>query len=341
MCDASAGVAVSSNLFVAADDEGDQLRLFSADRGGPALRTYDVRGFLNLTGDHPEADFEGAAWLGDKVFWISSHGRNREGKYRANRHCFFATTIREDKYGVHLMPVGFCYKNLLTDLIFEPRLRPFNLAGASVLPPKAKGGLNIEGLCATADGHLLIGFRNPLPKGRALIVPILNPDEVIRGISARFGDPVLLDLGGLGIRDMGYWKGKIYLLAGSYDTEKKFRLYQWGGGAEAPKLMPKIDFKKLNPEALVFYPNQRGSKCSAMTGRAKSRASSARSWPTPRRSGFAVPGSRRKPSLNRRFGAAGQERRYSNRFERPTTIRANKNVSAPFVVVRRVGKHPG
>ena len=35
----------------------------------------------------------GAAWLGDRIFWIGSHGRNRDGKYRASRHRFFAVRI--------------------------------------------------------------------------------------------------------------------------------------------------------------------------------------------------------------------------------------------------------
>jgi hypothetical protein len=33
------------------------------------------------------------------------------------------------------------------------------------------GGLNIEGLAATPDGQLLIGFRNPLSEGKALLLP--------------------------------------------------------------------------------------------------------------------------------------------------------------------------
>lgn len=253
MCDASAAVAVASNLFVAADDEGNHLRLFHAETSGPPLQFFDLSGFLRLDAEHPEADFEGAAWLGDRVYWISSHGRNREGKHRPNRHCFFATEVRMDGGRVQLQPVGVCYKNLLTDLLFDPRLRPFQLAAASALPPKAQGGLNIEGLCATADQRLLIGFRNPIPGGRALIVPLLNPTDVVRGLGARFGDPVLLDLGGLGIRDLGFWQGTIYVLAGPYDSEKKFRLYQWTGGPEPPRPLSKLDFGKLRPEALVFY----------------------------------------------------------------------------------------
>ena len=44
-------------------------------------------------------------------------------------------------------------------LCYDPRLKPFNLARASTLPPKERGALNIEGLCATPQQQLLIGFQ--------------------------------------------------------------------------------------------------------------------------------------------------------------------------------------
>ena len=65
---------------------------------------------------------------------------------------------------------------------------------------EAEGGFNIEGLASTPEGALLIGLRNPLRHGRALLVPLLNPDEVIEGGRARFGAPVELDLQQRGIR---------------------------------------------------------------------------------------------------------------------------------------------
>jgi hypothetical protein len=53
----------------------------------------------------------------------------------------------------------------------DPRLRRFHLAAAAHRPAEAPDGLNIEGLAATPAGSLLIGFRNPLPGGRALARP--------------------------------------------------------------------------------------------------------------------------------------------------------------------------
>src|ERR1043165_7727785 len=113
--------------------------------------------------------------------------------------------------------VGKPYERLLDDLLRDPKLGPFNLAAASQREPKARGALNIEGLSATPDGHLLIGFRNPIPGGKALLLPMLTPDAVIHGQAAKFGEPILLDLQGLGIRDMAFWAGQYAIIAGSYD----------------------------------------------------------------------------------------------------------------------------
>jgi hypothetical protein len=68
------------------------------------------------------------------------------------------------------------------------------------------GALNIESLCSDRD-RLLIGFRNPTihmeQRDYALIIPMLNPEAVVRGTeTTKFGRPVLLNLSGLGIRDM-------------------------------------------------------------------------------------------------------------------------------------------
>ncbi len=87
-------------------------------------------------------------------------------------------------------------------LVNAPGLRSFHLESAAQLTPKSRGALNIEGLCATPDQPLVIGFRNPIPQGKALLVPLLNPDEVIGGRPAQLGEPKQLDRNGLGIEPM-------------------------------------------------------------------------------------------------------------------------------------------
>jgi len=62
-------------------------------------------------------------------------------------------------------------------------------------------GTNIEALASDGAGKLLVGFRNPRPAGKAIVVAIANPDAALTG-AARFANAFELDLGGLGIRSM-------------------------------------------------------------------------------------------------------------------------------------------
>jgi hypothetical protein len=254
MCDASAGVALATNVFAVANDEDNVVRLYQIDRTNGPVGGVDLSSFLRVDRGWPETDLEGAAWIGDWIFWIGSHGRNHDGKARLSRQRLFATRMMRTNGIVRLVPVGKPYMNLLSDLVHEPRLSPYRLATASRLPPKARGALNIEGLCATPNTNLLIGFRNPIPQGRALLVPLRNPFEVVAGRPARFGDPILLDLGGQGIRDIGFWQGHYIIIAGAFDGSSHSRLYFWNGDEAAPKRVEGVHLKGINPEAVVVYP---------------------------------------------------------------------------------------
>lgn len=255
-CDASAGVAVSSNLFLVANDEDSLLRLYRRDRSGPPVQSFGAEAFLDVDPLKPETDLEGATRVGDRIYWITSHGRNREGKARESRHRFFATTVSVGADGqVGLKAVGRPYPRLLADFVREPRLTPFNLGAAALRAPKEPNALNIEGLGATASGELLIGFRNPIPNGRALIVPLANPAEVIEGQPARFNDPILLDLDGRGVRAISRLGDRYLILAGSHDAKGRTHFYEWSGAPnEAPRKVPDSHFKGVNPEGLVVYP---------------------------------------------------------------------------------------
>lgn len=256
-CDASAGVAVSTNLFIVANDEDNLLRVYRRDRSGPPVQSFQAGPFLHVDPRRPETDLEASVRIGDRIYWITSHGRNRTGEARESRHRFFATTFKMTEQGtVELKTVGKPYANLLADFTREARLRPFNLGIASTRAPKDPGGLNIEGLCATANGTLLIGFRNPIPQGRALIVPLENPAELIEGKPARFGDPILLDLGERGVRGMAHTGGRYLIIAGSYDAKGRAHFYEWSGDAkDTPRKVPDTHLKGVNPEALVVYPD--------------------------------------------------------------------------------------
>ena len=258
MCDASGAIALSERLLVVADDEDNVLRTYDVERGGAPLATTDLSPMLGMPlrvekRQARELDLEAATRIGGRAWWLGSHGRNARGRLRPERLRFFATNVTEE--GVR--PVGAPYERLLDDLLAEPALAQLQLAAAAELPPKAPGGLNIEGLTATPSGEMLIGFRNPVPGGRALLVPLRNAAELAEGtegVRARFGPPILLDLGGDGIRALSWWRGRYLIVAGPYASGGRSRLYAWDG-AGAPRLLP-IDLGGFNPEGF-FTPEER------------------------------------------------------------------------------------
>lgn len=262
MCDASAAVALGSRLFVVANDEDNVLRMYRRDAPGKPVQTLDLTAFLKTRPNSPEADIEGAARIGDRIYWIASHGRNKDGKPRPNRHRLFATEVKTTGNTVTLTPTGIPYTHLLNDLSQTPGLRDLKLGLAAKRAPESTGGLNIEGLAATPQGTLLIAFRNPIPGGQALIVPLDNPQDVINGKAAKLGQPILLPLAGHGIRDIAYFKawGSYLMIAGPVDDNGDFKLYRWSGAASAqPEAIKGLDFKDLHPEALAIYPSNQSA----------------------------------------------------------------------------------
>ncbi len=255
-CDASAGVAITEDLFVAADDETNRLRVYSRSQGGAPVFQLPVDRFLKVDRREPEADIEGAARVGNVIYWIGSHGRNQKGEERPSRQRFFATQIVSTD-PPRIEPMGTAYDGLLPDLESAPQLGKFDLEEASELAPKDKNALNIEGLCSRPDGTLLIGFRNPVPKKKALLVPLLNPAELVEGknVHAKFGNPIRLDLDGRGIRDMVQRDGVYYIVAGASGSGNRFELYKWYG-QESVSLLHRWEKHSFNPEAILALPGK-------------------------------------------------------------------------------------
>jgi hypothetical protein len=193
-CDASAALALGKDLFAVANDEDDILRFYKLSQPGKPVQKFDLRTVFPSAQKKSESDIEGAARVGDRCFFITSHGRDASGRPAPNRHRFFALemTIHNDRVSVRRM--GNVYTNLVETLAAQPQYAQFKLADAARLAPKATGGLNIEALTDTPEGHLLIGFRSPIPGKRALIAPLLNPEPVLSGRAPEFGPPILLDL---------------------------------------------------------------------------------------------------------------------------------------------------
>ena len=264
MCDASGAVPLDTEgLFAVADDEDNVLRIFDALQGGAPRVAVDLSSALHLQRGHkkgkrghalrkaPETDIEGGTRLGDLAFWITSHGRNSSGRLKPERLLFFATTVPDPEGALEV--VGEPYDRLLDDLLADPRFAALGLERAAELAPKAPGGLNIEGITARAEGGVLVGFRNPLIAGKAIVFVLHNPERVIRGESAKLGPPTFIDLGGFGVRSLSSWRGRYLISAGAYGDGDTFRLYTWEGRG-APQLIR--TFQGFSPEGF-FSPDSK------------------------------------------------------------------------------------
>lgn len=262
MCDASAVETLGGSRFVVANDEDNELRIYDWNQPGWPVRTLELDRFWPAQGSGREMDLEGVARLGAHLFWISSHGRNAEGRAAPRRHALVRVPVEWFEESAPPASPPTRYTELLEALQQDPRYRALRLDRAAARAPKAPGGLNVEALARAPEGGLLIGFRSPLFEGRALMVPLLNPQAVLDGVQPpRFGDPIFLSLGGLGLRGALECERGYLLVAGSTDGGGRSRLFAWSGrNAEAPRELGSEFFKGFNPEGLALWPGSPGGR---------------------------------------------------------------------------------
>lgn len=268
--DASAAITSGDHMLVA-DDEGQRLRLYAREHSGLAETGFDFTASLALTdidgGTPREVDIEGAARSGDLVYWTGSHSNKKDnGAARPNRQRVFSTRISGSGATTSLAYEAR-YDHLRTDLVAWDAGNGHGL-GANALGlaasaatgvwPERDDGFNIEGLAiAPDDDGLFIAFRAPLlplsQRRQALLIHAMNLRQVIAAAPAggsaaagavTFGAPVLLDLGGRGIRDIVRRADGRYLIAAgpaataSGVAPSDFRLFVWSGSAgDAPQLL--------------------------------------------------------------------------------------------------------
>ena len=273
----SGAVALNDNVFIVADDEDNLLRVYDRHVLDRPLQTVKLSAvFKGAIGDGEdlEIDLESAAEIEGTVFWIGSHSSSRTGEYREARHRLLAVNIKPGASGKFTVTAaGDIYTALIADLQDDSRFNTYHLGEAKKTQAKVLGGLSIEGLASTPDNGLLIGFRSPLnggdikkgrlENGKALIVKLKNPFEVIHGLKAKFGDPIELDLDGFGIREITRHKNHKYLIvAGPYHEniatedhkKEEGKLYKWSSKSGKLNKLKKFELEGYNIEAALFYP---------------------------------------------------------------------------------------
>ncbi len=275
--DVSAIVFLDANHFAAANDESNTIRIYSIEKTEKPAAEIDLSGFLRVDSRFPEADIEAVARAEGTLYWITSHGRNKDGKERPSRYRFFAAVLSSNAEGVPILkPFGSACGTLMDQFMAWPSAAFLKLEKAvrlgtqlskkeqKRLAPK-KEGLNIEAMTyLPKQGSVLIGLRNPLYRDdkksdlKAIAFEVLNPEEVVKEKPASFGRIVLWDLGRRGLRGMEYdpMKGIHYVIAGPVDEESSCALYIWDGNFEnSPVLIWEWERKdRFTPEAIAVQP---------------------------------------------------------------------------------------
>jgi len=282
--DASTAMVLSPDLMLVGDDETQLIRLYSRHVSGPPITGFQMNPFLALTDfedDKPrEVDIEGSTHVGDRIYWTGSHSHADIGEIRTNRARIFATDLIGTDTNATIEYVGH-YEHLKADLVVwdssDAHGKGANYYGfadstaAGVLPKEPTGaGFNIEGLTMAPGSTNVawLGFRAPIVPATnrlyALIVPVLNfTDLAISNSpigSARFGEPIELDLQGRGIRSFeGDTNGFLLITGppGNIPTPappSDFKIYTWSGESADQPLQHDLDLTGLNPEAIIELP---------------------------------------------------------------------------------------
>ncbi len=250
--DASTTQTVDANYMLVGDDENQGLRLYNRQNSGLPVNSTDYSTQLGVTPTNPEVDIEGSVQVGNRIYWLGSHSNSANvGAARPNRYRLFATDVTGSGSGTTLSYVGR-YDGLRTDLLAWDASNGHGLganyfglvasAAVGVIPEAPDGsGFNIEGMTMAPDNTTAyICFRAPISpannRTKALIVPVTNLTALVSGNPstgpATFGAPILLDLGGRGIREVKRnASGQYVIIAGPASDGNDFKIYTWTGNA--------------------------------------------------------------------------------------------------------------
>lgn len=269
--DASAAIALDTNYMLIGDDEINSLFVYDRKKSGLPIKTYDYQNLLGLTdgssGNYKEIDLEACVKspnIANRIYWISSMGTaGSSNNVKANINRLFATDVTGTGVMTSISVAGY-YNDLRNKLIAWGDSKGYNFttSAASGHDSKTIDGFNIEGLCfAPNNTDLWIAFRAPLVpisnRTKALIAPITNFETWFNNGSPTgsptFGNPIELNLGGRGFRDIIRLSNGVYIIvAGSYDTNPNGAIFKWTGNPnDAPILISDFNVVALNAEAAV------------------------------------------------------------------------------------------
>lgn len=256
------GMVKTERFLALATDEGTKIQILPNSKDG-YLATPN--GVIELNQTHTtikEFDLEALAWQSPYLYAIGSHSKKRK-KLKASlktkenlkritpiidepdRRVLFRIELNKQLKAIRIDKIS-----LLNTLQNQPILAPF------LTIPSKENGIDIEGLAVRLHKgkiQLYVGFRGPVLRGNLTPILKLTLDPNVFKVSK--SKLLLVNLQGLGIRDMQAINDTFMLLAGPVnETPKRFALYDWSGKTSFSPLPEKLVLPtdKGNPEAIAI-----------------------------------------------------------------------------------------
>ena len=224
------GIVADGRFLWTVSDEGRTVERLEETDGRYML--VDQLGLDDLFPDLPageEADLESVDLADGRVWVCGSHGRvrrqprddkpNAAFRRRPSRHLLgsFPSDQPRKASGTGLPYLG--EGSLRRRLRADPFLSPF------MTIPSKENGFDVEGLAVRRES-VYLGLRGPVVDGCAVVMELgLRGNGTIQD-----RPPIrhLLELGGLGIRDLARWGDDVLVLSGPVTSaDGPFRLHVW------------------------------------------------------------------------------------------------------------------
>lgn len=254
--DISAAARIGDTLFLGADECADvEVLQLSGEAFGEHRRIRLGEAFKLPGGPDEEMDIEGLAVEGEWLWVVGSHSRTRKKpkkdqpldgaaierlaglKLRENRMFLGRLPLAEiggaGRWDIvqdagsgrrpQMLPIGKQGGHLYKRLKKDPLIGPF-----CALPAK-ENGLDVEGIVVDGE-RVALGLRGPVINGWALV---LEARVVAAGGKLKLNGELttwLLDLDGLGVRDLKRVGEDVLILAGpTMKLDGPSRVYRWRG----------------------------------------------------------------------------------------------------------------
>lgn len=274
----SASVRVNQTLFAGADEACAIERLVIEDDQCVRHESIPLAGLLDLADPDAEADIEGLAVEDGWLWVVGSHARTRpkpkDGKQLdldelcnlkdTRPRCLLARIPLVEDEGV-CSPVKTCGdrraglvpqtkhgSDLARRIGKDALLKPFTRV------PAKEGGLDVEGI-AVCDGRVALGLRGPVIATYAVLLELqIKPKQSGKLSVGKTLAKRLLDLEGLGIRDLKRLGDDLLILAGpTTGLSGPCAIYRWRNWTAEPAKHD-LSVEVHRPERIVELPFGRG-----------------------------------------------------------------------------------